>query len=631
MCFMKMIFSVILCLLSVQYVSSYKIFQSAIPNGASVPFPCKPGKFWQGVGHLLDEGTGTKNKFGLDFNAGGNVWTERVCRLDSDGDGLTNGEELGDPKCLWTPGSGLPARTTGISHPGICDPWDSPKCMKMVLNGSRYANQQEWLAAMCKTDGLDCPAMNETGVRSMQLRLPEGSKVPPKETTYQCMVFNIYDQGVPKDQDFHIVAATPIVNNTNVVHHAVVFGCTDDTVITGESFECGMTASPSCHEFLHVWTVGLDGECYHPQAGIKIGKTGYKTVAIQLHWNNPDKRSDYIDTSGLQIYYTPNLRRYNAGVLMVGSAYFNLPPRRPEIRIQGHCSGACTNSSIKGSIIVTSAWNHMHYAGNRMDIQLMRNDSSVRYLTDERVYSYDSPQVQIFQDGLEIYPGDSLISNCGYQTMNRQKTTFWGEATQEEMCFGFLTYYPRENLRDSFCVDHMGVSMCDPASMQGCTKFGAILRTLNTTDVYRDVSNNCRQFFPCIDECVETIVRYMRTEKCMQGNVWQYIQNDLALGSDIGREFLSRLYSCKTEVYLALNPATSKPSESTQISMDKTSPHMEMQTSSTEKTPSYTEKTPTIKPAKVQGENDSDAAIATQSGTLTILFSFLTVLTRMMN
>ena len=37
--------------------------------------------------------------------------------MDSDGDGITNGEELGDPQCVWTPGNN-PNRTTNITHPG---------------------------------------------------------------------------------------------------------------------------------------------------------------------------------------------------------------------------------------------------------------------------------------------------------------------------------------------------------------------------------------------------------------------------------------------------------------------------------------------------------------------------------
>ena len=41
--------------------------------------------------------------------------------MDSDGDDKTNGEELGDPDCVWVAGEGnLPEWASGVelSHPG---------------------------------------------------------------------------------------------------------------------------------------------------------------------------------------------------------------------------------------------------------------------------------------------------------------------------------------------------------------------------------------------------------------------------------------------------------------------------------------------------------------------------------
>lgn len=45
------------------------------------------------------------------------TWTEALCRADSDGDGKTNGEELGDPDCTWTTGQ-QPRVSPAPSHPG---------------------------------------------------------------------------------------------------------------------------------------------------------------------------------------------------------------------------------------------------------------------------------------------------------------------------------------------------------------------------------------------------------------------------------------------------------------------------------------------------------------------------------
>ena len=50
----------------------------------------------------------------------GPVWDANLCNADSDGDGQTNGQELGDPLCVWTftsPATPFP-RTHDISNPG---------------------------------------------------------------------------------------------------------------------------------------------------------------------------------------------------------------------------------------------------------------------------------------------------------------------------------------------------------------------------------------------------------------------------------------------------------------------------------------------------------------------------------
>ena len=54
---------------------------------------------------------GPRNSFGGDVEStlsGGNVNWSAICDLDSDGDGFTNGQELGDPECLWSMGQANP-------------------------------------------------------------------------------------------------------------------------------------------------------------------------------------------------------------------------------------------------------------------------------------------------------------------------------------------------------------------------------------------------------------------------------------------------------------------------------------------------------------------------------------------
>jgi len=93
---------------------AYPYFGGLIPNGRNVT-GCD-GSPVLGVGHIRPSGGGPRNAFGLDWAAAGFTWTVELCNKDSDGDGMTNGQELGDPDCVWTPENEF--FTEGVTHPG---------------------------------------------------------------------------------------------------------------------------------------------------------------------------------------------------------------------------------------------------------------------------------------------------------------------------------------------------------------------------------------------------------------------------------------------------------------------------------------------------------------------------------
>lgn len=79
--------------------------------------------------HMSPFGGDARNAFGRTVEAdfltatgnGGNVlWGPDLAAIDSDGDGFTNGEELGDPEGVWK---------IGDEHPGdperVTKPWDA--------------------------------------------------------------------------------------------------------------------------------------------------------------------------------------------------------------------------------------------------------------------------------------------------------------------------------------------------------------------------------------------------------------------------------------------------------------------------------------------------------------------------
>ena len=53
--------------------------------------------------------------------------------------------------------------------------------------------------------------------------LYEKAYIPPVDTVYSCQVFELPQS----DQDYHIIAAEPVIDNLNAVHHIVIYGVPD--------------------------------------------------------------------------------------------------------------------------------------------------------------------------------------------------------------------------------------------------------------------------------------------------------------------------------------------------------------------------------------------------------------------
>lgn len=93
-------------------------YRDAMPNPQATK---TDGLVCRELGHTgCVVGKATVNQFAQDFKANGYKYDEKFCKMDSDGDGVSNGAELGDPCCVFTVGA-TPTRTNDLSHPGLKD------------------------------------------------------------------------------------------------------------------------------------------------------------------------------------------------------------------------------------------------------------------------------------------------------------------------------------------------------------------------------------------------------------------------------------------------------------------------------------------------------------------------------
>ncbi|BFZ05651.1 hypothetical protein BsWGS_08690 [Bradybaena similaris] len=601
-----------------QLVTSYRHFQDLIPNGASVIDPCTGQAAWSGVGHKTREGRTDRNPFGHDFSAHGKLWSKELCLLDSDGDGLTNGQELGDPNCVWTPGQA--ASGPAKSHPGICEPLSSAacasknqwldcnkvnnmehavcdsisdKCKYQWLDCNKVNNMEhavcdsisdkckyQWLdcnkvnnmehavcdsiSDKCKYQWLDCNKVNnmehavcdsisDKSTTSRDLRLTP-TQVPPKETTYYCQLF---DLNLPSD--LHMVATQPLLNVSDVVHHVLMFGCDPKGNFDQElrtPYPCVMVPHDECRSLIGAWTVGSNGECAHPEMGFRVGPGGYKTVAIQIHWNNPAQKPGIVDNSGLRIHLTSKMRKNDAGMLVVGQQFLQVETKEQgsaDLTFSATCPERCTKVMFNTSIYITSAVNHMHYLGKSQTIRVYKNNSHISTITNQDNYNYDSPVINTYTEPIRINPGDELRTTCVYKRTPTPNPVCWGESTSDEMCFGFITYFPVQNLTHPWCTSVNNFPSCDrhfPALGKhpiGDCRWWEFRdpKHPETRDRLKNVFRTCfsaEDKIVCSPEC-QAVTRKIANHPCMTGDAGNYMVDRLKQDQQ-GQPILDAIITC---------------------------------------------------------------------------------------
>ncbi|OWF47546.1 Temptin [Mizuhopecten yessoensis] len=248
--------------------SGYSSFQALIPNGDRVSDPCDSSS-WQGVGHWAKGGGGARNPFGEAFQQSDRVWTRALCMADSDGDGQSNGVELGDPGCVWTRGATPTDRPTG--HPGICENWRTPLCR---TRNSNLFN--------CASTGLQCPAISAQGVQQKQFRMPR-TTIPATAFSYMCVNLEF-----PTDRDYHIIADTGILDNQNAVHHMILFACSTGVTAAelqhavGRPYPCEMLPDSKCRDIITGWQPGIPGFCHPGHIGFSVGASRVRYATLQV-------------------------------------------------------------------------------------------------------------------------------------------------------------------------------------------------------------------------------------------------------------------------------------------------------------------------------------------------------------
>ncbi|CAM9565748.1 unnamed protein product [Lampetra fluviatilis] len=311
--------------------------------------------------------------------------------------------------------------------------------------------------------------------------------IPTVSTYYACKLVSL-----PKlSKKNHLIKVEPIVQagNEAFVHHILVYVCLDNVNAShvGVTHQCYHPNMPdsfsTCTSVLAAWAIGGGTFDYPPEAGYSLGAQGDpKMVLIEMHYDNPGLVSNVIDSSGLRFYVTPQLRAYDAGVLQAGVGVNNLhfvPPGASSYTSYGVCptQGFATidhngtslrdamprprgvmlgrEATQSGELKVFASLLHAHLLGRAVQLRHYRAGKQIDELGRDMGYDFNFQETRYLKKLVSVMPGDFIITECLYNSKDKATTTTGGLSTQEEMCLGFLHYYPKVNVSQCLSVVNM--------------------------------------------------------------------------------------------------------------------------------------------------------------------------------
>ena len=349
--------------------------------------------------------------------------------------------DTGDPqdRIFFNEGSPLISTTRVIGawgdHPGISYHGSTNR----VRGAVRFFGEGDERALFAETMSFEAEASFDIVARSYT--------IPKTDTTYALFCYSVNDLtnngGVPLNERLHIIGLEPVINRETAkhVHHMVLTG--SPVPWNGDASECENFPRM---EFVYMAAKGEVPLNLPPEVGSVLGVGGFLSFQLEIHYDNR-WLDDAMDSSGVRLYWTRNLRQYDLGIMPMADPLFGLngfPVGGPNGGLDRHeflCPTSCTEFAMQQNVTVIREYLHMHEQGARMYNEMIRDGQVVH---TANVDYFDYPQQGIFsviQDPYTLMPGDTFRTTCQYKTPREWK---FGIGSQEEMCIAFVWYYPKQ-------------------------------------------------------------------------------------------------------------------------------------------------------------------------------------------
>src|SRR5262249_38347436 len=142
----------------------------------------------------------------------------------------------------------------------------------------------------------------------------------PQKQFYQCFFFKVpYGADVVQALQF-----SPIIDDTRVVHHWILYG--SDTATGTDGQVGGLGCSNGA--FVAGWAPGGRTTNLPPDVGLQMPTGSAATLALEIHYNNLAGYTDALDASGVEFCTTKTFRPNTAAVHWLGSNNISILPHQ---------------------------------------------------------------------------------------------------------------------------------------------------------------------------------------------------------------------------------------------------------------------------------------------------------------
>ncbi len=328
------------------------------------------------------------------------------------------------------------------TNPGAKAPMPQPP--NAPLSAADKKTLDDWVAsgAPKSNDACTAPEAGPPGIGvtcKPDLAIGPGSAYEMPSSTgdeYVC-----YGVELTRPTPTHITGFVPRVDNTNIVHHIVLFEA--DKAYSPTPTKCSSGGSLQWR-MVFGWAPGAKGMELPPEAGFPIKTSGSTHYVVQMHYSNPLAKVGQKDTSGFDLCTGPP-RPNEADVLAFGTQSIDLKKRST---LDTTCS--ITIQSVGGvtfdGIHLIAAMPHMHQLGTEMSTMLTPAGGGAKVdLGTDLKFTFQTQTwypIGATKQGHVIHTGDQISTRCKWVNTTDNDVKF-GENTADEMCYSFTLYYPK--------------------------------------------------------------------------------------------------------------------------------------------------------------------------------------------